>query len=76
MKISQAIKILKAAQKQYGDLPIALINGETGYAENIKQIYKTHPIGKDFCLDRGQPPCQVIFSTSAKNSPDLVLGAS
>ena len=74
MKISQVIKVFRAAQKQYGDVSVMLLNEETGRWEPIAQISKLHPYTAKYgCLNRAEPVNGIALSRRGGNAPDLVL---
>lgn len=74
MKISQLIKVFRAAQTQYGDVSAMLLNEETGRWEPIAQISKLHPYTAKYgCLNRAEPVNGIALSRRGGNAPDLVL---
>ena len=74
MKISELKKILNAAQKAFGDVPVKIIDADSGYYLNLKQVYKIHPYTAQYgCLNRNEPVNGIVLSSDTCNAPDLVL---
>lgn len=56
MTINQLIKVLKQAKKDFGDVPVTLVNGETGQYVPIMEATKLHPhTGQYGCINRSEP---------------------
>lgn len=74
MKLSAAIKTLKAAQRSFGDVPVVLMDEETGYWHPICAILKLHPYtAQHGCMNREEPVNAVAITRHGGNAPDLVL---
>ena len=74
MKLSQIIKILRAAKKQYGDVPVMLMDEEDGRWCPVKEVMKLHPnTDPHGCLNRAEPVNAIALSRTGGNAPDLVL---
>jgi len=74
MKISQLIKTLRMAQKQFGDVPVMLMAEESGRWEPLAQVQKLHPYTAPYgCLNRADPVNGIALARSYGGSPDLVL---
>ena len=63
MKITDLIKQLNALKKLHGNVDVVLINGETGYTEDIKSLNTAHPLNNYSCYDRTKPATAVILCT-------------
>jgi len=56
MTINQLIKVLKQAKKDFGDVPVMLVDSESGYNVPILEVQKLHPYtGQYGCLNRKEP---------------------
>ena len=56
MTINQLIKVLKQAKKDFGDVPVMLLDSETGANVPIMEVQKLHPYtGQYGCLNRSEP---------------------
>ena len=74
MKLSKLIKTLRAAQKQFGDVSVNLMDEESGYWHPIAQVLKLHPYtAKHGCLNRAEPVNAIALTRNGGNAPDLVL---
>jgi hypothetical protein len=73
MKMSEMIRTLKQAQKQFGDVDVKLMDSETGNWIDVKTILKIHPIGANGCTDRKQPVNAVGISDLIGHANDLIL---
>ena len=74
MKLSQIIKILRTEKKQYGDVPVMLMDEEDGRWCPVKEVMKLHPYtDKHGCLNRAEPVNAIALSRTGGNAPDLVL---
>jgi hypothetical protein len=73
MKLSQMIKTLQKAQKQFGDVDVKLMDSETGNWIDVKTVLKIHPIGANGCTDRNQPVTAVGISSLIGHANDLTL---
>jgi hypothetical protein len=72
MMLSQVIATLTKAKKAFGDVPVNLIDSETGNNIPIAEIFKNHPLTQGL-FDRSEPVNGVVISRTAGNSADLVL---
>lgn len=74
MRLSQLIKTLRAAQKQFGDNPVMLMNEESGEWHPIMEVIKLHPYTAEYgCLNRSEPVNGIGISRHSGNALDLVL---
>jgi len=74
MKLSKLIKTLHAAQKQYGDVPVNLLNEESGNWHPLAEVIKLHPYtAKHGCLNRAEPVNAIALTRISGNAPDLIL---
>ena len=63
MKITDVIKQLNALKKMHGNLPVTLINGNTGYTQDVQSVATMHPYDQMGCLDRTKPAVAVVLHT-------------
>lgn len=61
MNITDLIKQLNDLKKLHGNVPVVLINGETGYTEDIKSLSTAHALNNFSCYDRTKPATAVIL---------------
>jgi hypothetical protein len=74
MKLSKLIKTLRAARKQYGDVPVNLLNEESGNWHPLAEVIKLHPhTAKHGCLNRAEPVNAIALTRISGNAPDLIL---
>ncbi len=74
MKISELLRILKDAKREFGDVNAYLLDAETGNWINIKEILKLHPYTGEYgCMNRNDPVNAIGITAYDKNAPDLVL---
>ena len=74
MKLSKLIKTLRDAQKQFGDVPVNLMDEESGYWHPVAQVLKLHPYTAEHgCLNRAEPVNAIAITRSGGNAPDIVL---
>ncbi len=75
MKVSQLIQILSDALAVYGDVPVKLLDSETGNWNPVQSVIKLHPYtGKHGCMNRAEPVNALAISECRNNAEDLVLG--
>lgn len=56
MNLSLLIKTLTAARKQFGDIPVHLIDPESGYFNPIGSVMRLHPrTDPNGCTNRAAP---------------------
>ena len=56
MKISELIKTLKTCQKLYGDVPVKIMDKETGKWRSLVAVSRLHPYTGEFgSLNRQAP---------------------
>lgn len=72
MMISDVIAMLKRAKTAFGDVPVELLDSETGNLVPIGQIIKYHPYTQGL-LDRSKPVNRIVITKSSGNAKDLVL---
>ena len=74
MKLSKLIKTLRKAQKQFGDVPVNLMDEESGNWHPLAEVLKLHPYTAEHgCLNRAEPVNAIALTRSGGNAPDLVL---
>jgi hypothetical protein len=74
MKLSKLIKTLRDAQKKYGDMPVNLLNEESGNWHPLTDVLKLHPYtGPHGCFDRNAAANAIGLSRTGGNTPDIVL---
>ncbi|MDA1178797.1 MAG: hypothetical protein O2931_08385 [Planctomycetota bacterium] len=74
MKISKLIKTLRAAKKQFGDVPVNLMDEESGNWHPLAEVIKLHPYTAQYgCLNRNDPVDAIAITRNGGNAPDLVL---
>lgn len=74
MRITQLIEALQAAHKEFGDVPVKLIDDESGRYVPVYQAIKLHPFTAPHgCMNRKEPVNAIAITRSMGNSPDLVL---
>lgn len=74
MKLSKLIKTLRDAQKQFGDVPVKLMDEESGNWHPLAQVMKLHPYTAPHgCLNRAEPVNAIALTRSGGNAEDLVL---
>jgi hypothetical protein len=61
MKITDVIKQLTALKKLHGNLPVTLINGNTGYTQDVLSVDTIHPYNGLGGLDRTKPAYAVVM---------------
>jgi len=74
MTISNLIKTLQAAKKEFGDVPVLLMNEENGYWWPVLEVAKSHPNGENGFLDRSQPVNGIRLCRRACSASDLLIG--
>jgi hypothetical protein len=74
MKLSKLIKTLRAAQKQFGDVTVNLMDGESGNWHPLAEVLKLHPYtAQHGCMNRAEPVNAIALTRSGGHAPDLVL---
>lgn len=74
MKLSKLIKTLRAAQKQFGDIPVKLMDEESGNWLPLAEVIKLHPYTAEHrFLNRAEPVNAIALTRNEGNTPDLVL---
>lgn len=74
MNLSKLIKILQAAKKNYGDVPVKLIDSESGDYVLVKEVIKLHPFTTGYgFMNRGKPVNSIAICSNTSNAEDLVL---
>ena len=85
MKLSLLIKTLKDAKKKFGDVPVNLMDGETGDYHPLHQVLKIHPHtyitypstcargGRYWIVNRDKPVESIALTRHGGNSADIVL---
>jgi hypothetical protein len=63
MKINDLIKMLNDLKKQHGNLPVNLINGDTGYPNGIQNAIPLYPLDGMMCSDRTKPSYGIALVT-------------
>jgi hypothetical protein len=61
MKITDVIKQLTALKKLHGNLPVTLINGNTGYTQDVLSVATIHPYNGLGGLDLTKPAYAVVM---------------
>jgi hypothetical protein len=75
MKTTELIRILQMAQLEYGDVPVQLMNPETGDWKIVQSVIKLYPYtGPHGCMNRTQPVNALAITYFRNNADDLVLG--
>lgn len=75
MKLSKVIKTLQNAKKQFGDVPVMLIDEEAGGWEYLADVLKLHPYtGLHGSIDRSKPVYGVAMVRVKGFSSDSLLG--
>jgi hypothetical protein len=76
MRTTELIQLLQAAYYVFGDVPIVLMNEETGDWCPIGEVLKLHPYtGKHGCMNRGEPVNAIAMTRGRGNWADLVLSS-
>ena len=74
MKLSQLIKTLRAAQKQFGDVPVNLMDEESGNWHPLAQVIKLHPYTAPHgFMNRAEPVNAIALTRNGGIADDLVL---
>ena len=74
MKISKLIKTLQNAKKEFGDVPVMILDEEAGGWEYIFEVLKLHPYtGLHGSIDRSKPVHGIGMVRSKGFSSDLLL---
>ena len=77
MKTTELIRILQMAHLEYGDVPVQLMNPETGDWDVVQSVIKLHPYnGPHGCMNRTQPVNALAITKCRNNAEDLVLGVA
>jgi hypothetical protein len=75
MKLSKLIKTLQNAKKEFGDVPVMLMDEEVGGWEYLAEVLKLHPYtGLHGSIDRSKPVHGVGMVRVKGFSSDLLLG--
>ena len=72
MNLSLLIKTLTAARKQFGDIPVYLIDGESGNKNPIVSVMRDHP--RDYVrggIKRNEPPNGIVLLDGKCYANDL-----
>ena len=75
MKLSKLIKTLQNAKKEFGDVPVMLMNEEMWSWEYLAEVSKLHPYtGLHGSMDRSKPADAIAMVRVKGFSSDLLLG--
>ena len=75
MKTKELIQLLNDALAEYGDVPVQLMDSETGDWRPAQSLIKLHPYtGKNGRMNREQPVNALAITKCQNNAKDLVLG--
>ena len=76
MKISKLIKTLQNAKKEFGDVPVMLMDEEAGGWEYVFEVCKLHPYtGIYGSMDRSKPVNAIaMVRIKGFSSEDSLLG--
>lgn len=66
---------MQAALATFGDVPVMVINEQTGYWEPVHEIIQLHPYNKNGCMNRAEPVNAIALSRNEGNSPDRILSS-
>ena len=75
MKLSQIIRTLQQAEKDFGDIQVFLVDPEDGTHNPVLEIIKTFPYHLSKGLDRNAGVSGILICDYSKNAPDLVLAS-
>lgn len=74
MKLSKLIKTLRDAQKKFGDVPVKLMDEESGNWHPLAEVLKLHPYtAQHGCLNRTEPVNAIALTRIGGSASDLVL---
>lgn len=77
MTISKLIKTLQDAQRHFGDIPVTLMNEETGDWQPLAEVAKGHPIcSRGGGMDRKQAVDKITLFRLRGAAPDLLLAST
>ena len=77
MTLSQLIAALVDAKNMFGDVPVKLIDSETGNWHAVSQVLKLHPYTSlHGCMNRDQPVNAIALSKNSGGARDLVLATT
>jgi hypothetical protein len=75
MKLSQVIRTLQQAEKDFGDIQVFLVDSKDGTHNPVLEIIKTFPYHPSKGLDRSASVSGILICDYGKNASDLVLAS-
>ena len=74
MEIAKLIKILQKAKKAHGNVPVTMVDSETGFLVHVQEVIKSHPFTAQYgCLNRNEPVSAIVLHMHKGNASDLIL---
>lgn len=74
MICSELIELLQIAKALYGDMPVRLLDPDTGDWHNVKQVLKLHPYNGEYgCMNRKEKVNAFAVMETDNNAPDLII---